>query len=642
MRFLEIVLENVGLYSGRHAFDLTTSPDDGSNVVTILGHNGGGKTTFLDAIRLALYGRKALGPRTAQSTYDDHLLRKISATASSREASITLSFVRGEGGQEIEYSVKRAWASRGKSVVESLDLIREGRPISDLERPDFAHYVEELVPPGLSQLFFFDGEKIQEIADDEGSVGLRDAIRSLLGLDIIDQLQTDLTVYTSRRADRQTSDVFERLLKEKANLEAELARQQEARAELQSSCDQAARRVERAEIAYRGEGGEHARSREDVLAQIRSAEDEHADLGIQLKRMANDLLPLSLAPDTVQRLQQASARTLETGGFTAIKRFIDTFERRENVGEIWTEQHFQELRAGIETETSGSSRYIFAEPDWILRRIDALSADRKADAAELAKRFDQTRERRAKLKLALEGFDSGHAEAALANLKEAERKLGALERDLQLCDEGLERLLRELETIERRFKTEETGLKRLAQESRGADLAVRAQGALAIFGAELLKDRVLRLETEFVECFNRLSRKKTLVSSVRIDPADFSVTLIGSDGVEIEKNGLSAGERQIYAISMLWALGKTSGRQLPIVIDTPFSRLDQSHRKAIVQDYLPSASHQVILLCTDTEMTPALADHLSPHIARTYRLEATTEARSTTLFPVSNLAEELV
>ena len=68
MRFRELVLENVGLYDGCHTFDLETVPAEGANVVAILGHNGGGKTTFLDAIRLVLYGRRALGPRTAQST----------------------------------------------------------------------------------------------------------------------------------------------------------------------------------------------------------------------------------------------------------------------------------------------------------------------------------------------------------------------------------------------------------------------------------------------------------------------------------------------------------------------------------------------------------------------------------------------
>lgn len=645
MRFREIVLENVGLYVGKHTFDLETAPADGTNVVAILGHNGGGKTTFFDAIRLALYGRRALGPRTAQSTYEEHLLKKISATAPSREAAITLSFVRVENGQEIGYTVKRAWSSRGKSVVETLDLVRGGQPISELERAEYAQYVEELVPLGLSQLFFFDGEKIQEIADEDGSLGLRDAIRSLLGLDIIEQLQTDLTIYTSRRADQETSGNIDRILAEQETLSKELAVQQDLRAELQSKCDQAARRVERSEAVYRNEGGRQALSREDVLARQRVAEAEQADLSTQLKRAANDLLPLSLAPTLVQKLHRISAEARKGTQSNAILAFIDTFEQQNHTkkgkNNIWSGQHFDDLRAEIELDARGQGPRLLAEPDWILQRLDCLADGRQKEVASLAERFDRNRKLRAKLKRELDGFDAGQAEQALAALKEAERVFGGLERHLQFCDEGIDRLLRELETMERKFKSEETALKKVAQEERGTALAARAQNALSSFGTALLKDRISRLKAEFVDCFNRLSRKKSLVASVEIDPADFNVTLIGSDGVMIEKNSLSAGERQIYAISMLWALGKTSGRQLPIVIDTPFSRLDQNHRLAIVRDYLPVASHQLILLCTDTEMTPSLAKTLGAHVARSYKLEVTSEARRTTLLPVNDLSAEL-
>ncbi|KNG91775.1 hypothetical protein ATO11_20905 [Pseudaestuariivita atlantica] len=556
-----------------------------------------------------------------------------------------LSFVRVENGQETDYSLTRAWSSRGKSVVETFDLIRDGHPISDLERSEYAQYVEELIPPGLSQLFFFDGEKIQEIADDDGSLGLRDAIRALLGLDIIDQLQTDLTVYTSRRADQDSRNVFDRLLEEQERLKSELETQQDHRAELQSSCDQAARRVERFEAAYRSEGGRQAQSREDVLAKLRSAEDTREELSAHLKRAANDLLPLSLAPSLVDRLYQSANDAREGPQRDAVHGFINAFEEnalgRASKKGCWSREHFDELRASVAKGPAESANRLWAEPDWILQRLNELSDGRRQTAANLADRFDRNRELRASLKRELEGFDTGQAEQALADLKEAERTLGGLERELQICDERIDRQLRELEVIGRKFRSEEIALKRQAQEERGSALAVRAQGALSEFGTALLKDRIARLKSEFVECFNKLSRKKSLVASIDVDPADFSVTLIGSDGVTIAKNSLSAGERQIYAISMLWALGKTSGRQLPIVIDTPFSRLDQSHRISIVRDYLPTASHQVILLCTDTEMTPKLADTLEAHIARSYKLEATAEARQTTLFPIEDLAEEL-
>ena len=64
----------------------------------------------------------------------------------------------------------------------------------------------------------------------------------------------------------------------------------------------------------------------------------------------------------------------------------------------------------------------------------------------------------------------------------------------------------------------------------------------------------------------------------------------------LHKDELSAGEKQIYAIAILEALAKTSGRHLPIIIDTPLGRLDSEHCTKLINNYFPYASHQVIIL----------------------------------------------
>jgi DNA sulfur modification protein DndD len=87
------------------------------------------------------------------------------------------------------------------------------------------------------------------------------------------------------------------------------------------------------------------------------------------------------------------------------------------------------------------------------------------------------------------------------------------------------------------------------------------------------------------------------------------------------KASLSAGEKQIYAIAMLWALARTSGRPLPMIIDTPLARLDSEHRAKLVERYFPRASHQVILLSTDTEIDEQLLKTLKPSISHSFRLD---------------------
>lgn len=73
-------------------------------------------------------------------------------------------------------------------------------------------------------------------------------------------------------------------------------------------------------------------------------------------------------------------------------------------------------------------------------------------------------------------------------------------------------------------------------------------------------------------------------------------------GQLVPKHRLSAGEKQLLAIAFLWGLASLSTRQLPIAIDTPLSRLDSTHRQNLLESYFPNASHQMILLSTDTEI----------------------------------------
>jgi len=72
---------------------------------------------------------------------------------------------------------------------------------------------------------------------------------------------------------------------------------------------------------------------------------------------------------------------------------------------------------------------------------------------------------------------------------------------------------------------------------------------------------------------------------------------------------------------MLDALAKKSGRKLPIIIDTPLGRLDSKHRQKLVENYFPSASHQVIILSTDTEIGEDYLASLQEHISHTIMLD---------------------
>jgi DNA sulfur modification protein DndD len=135
----------------------------------------------------------------------------------------------------------------------------------------------------------------------------------------------------------------------------------------------------------------------------------------------------------------------------------------------------------------------------------------------------------------------------------------------------------------------------------------------------MIERKLKQVDVELTNCLNQLSRKR-LKRLVSIHPHSFQVTIRDDHDRAVSKEELSAGEKQIYAISVLWALGKVSGRPLPIIIDTPLARLDRDHRALLGTRYFPYASHQVIVLSTDTEIDNDFVPLLGDSVARSYEL----------------------
>lgn len=142
------------------------------------------------------------------------------------------------------------------------------------------------------------------------------------------------------------------------------------------------------------------------------------------------------------------------------------------------------------------------------------------------------------------------------------------------------------------------------------------------FQRVLLSEHVGALAEAIHECFMLLLRKQNLVAGVEIDPETLRIRLIGAAGRVIPPEKLSAGERQLLAVSIVWGLSRASGRPIPAVVDTPLGRLDSSHRQHLVKHYFPFASHQVILLSTDEEIDQDFHRRLREQTSLEYRVVA--------------------
>ena len=398
------------------------------------------------------------------------------------------------------------------------------------------------------------------------------------------------------------------------------------------------RQIAKAQKAFDAEGGAAALDRNGLKQTLKEVEKRIDWLQSDLKRLAESPLPLGLAPNLMARLNDVVSQGGLSAGAEAIGEFLDAFETSDRAKASkrpnWTEGHFSALRAFIEEACDDTGDIALdADPAWIKSRIDVVDAGLRGQAADLGRELDAGRHRQAVLKNQLRNFDEGAAHEALEILKTAEYERGRAEAQLAEKEKAISSLRRQIGQLEKeRDRALDVELD-TALALHKIDLGERARAALAAYEARVLERRIVSLSKHFVDCFNGLIRKKRLLSSVRINPDTFDIALVDAEGVEVPKEALSAGERQIFAISMLWALGKTSGRDLPMIIDTPLSRLDRVHRKSLMRDYVPEASRQVILLCTDSELTPDLDKLISPFVARRYEIGVSLGDRRTHVTP---------
>ena len=239
MIFNTIVLENFGVYRGRHVIELTP-PSPSQPIILFGGLNGSGKTTLLNALHLVLYGKRARCSNRKNTSYSKFLKQNISA--GERGACLELSFRHRTQGEAHDLHIKRQWSSHdNRAARDEVFVSRDGVP-DPLLTSGWDEHLEGIAPLGISQLFLFDGEQIEALAEVSNARAiLHTAIHGLLGLDLIDRLTEDLVVLERRRQKSLKSDDEKEALNE---LEASVENIDHRLAQLRSASSAQAHHVD--------------------------------------------------------------------------------------------------------------------------------------------------------------------------------------------------------------------------------------------------------------------------------------------------------------------------------------------------------------------------------------------------------------
>ncbi len=661
MHLREIVLHNVGVFLGRHRIPLSTEP--GRPVVLVGGMNGRGKTTLLDALQLALYGRRSNSARRAGGSYEEYLASLVHHHASPAEAAVSLEFALVEDGIEVCYRVERVWVAKGSTAKESLTVWVNGRP-DPVAAERWTDIAEGLLPVEIAELFFFDGEKIEQLADPStASKVVEAAVHGLLGVGLVERLQRDLTALQRRwRVEEADHAVQEKVAGLQAELSVLAERREnlvQERAAIQNAVDESQRRLSEARHEFTRNGGDLAAQRDALereLAELSASADRHR---AELVDLAAGPLPFELVPDLLASARRQAELELESA--TAVFTLAVLDERDQVVLRVLKEQGVESegLKAiADELERDRHDRSRASEAELHLRLglqgpalFSAASAASQSDRAAAGRVIQELARVESAIADVERRIDAVPPDAVVARLAarvtEAEASAGRYDGRRLVADEALDEVSKNVNDVEAQLARI---LERYASQINAAEDRVRMQrhaekahGTLETLRERMVSRQLSVIEASVLRSFQQLLGKKGLVERLTISPEDFAVTLHGASGERLAPERLSAGERQLLATALLWGLARASGRRLPMAIDTPLGRLDSEHRRNLVERYFPVASGQMILLSTDEEIDKELLELLAPFVSRTYLLAYDDVRRATTaqegyFWEVSNVA----
>ena len=624
MYFSRIELHNFGIYKGTHEMHLSDSIGH-RNIILVGGLNGRGKTTFHDAILIALYGKQALKyisekTRSFDKLLSDYINKK--STDSDTYVAVTLCL---DDGTKLR--VKRSWSKNGKKI-EQETVVEKNDVIDKYLGDNWSYYIEEILPFGIARFFFFNNEKITQLADDTSFEQIKSSIKSAIGVSAIEKAieHTDEVIRRKKNAlqafensedyigyqevEKQINDIDERLAEATKELNT-----------LERKCESLAATLEVKEREFWSSGGDLSRNRDSIKQEMQKIASEVENIQEEILQLAVDpSTPLCMCKDLVtqsydlevslqqneairysnrlivdlykQIMTRLSQSDLDNGSLSLVKTIVnDVLKGHCNSDDnsvpvknlsATSMMLYERLVANVFQNISQRIEYLVSHID--AQESELLSLDAHLGAAD-----EKT--------LAMQLFEA---------LKSIEKEKAIADSDYHRQIESIESLKRQREIlVNKRIQL----IKAIAEKENTNDDNARIV-RYAAMSMEVMREFKIRLQSEKVdklsktttECFKNLIEKESLVSRIEIDPTSLDVTILDTDGNELLKNQLSAGEQQMFAISIVWALALTSGYKAPVIIDTPMARLDSSHRANFVTKYLPAASSQVLVLSTDEEV----------------------------------------
>lgn len=658
-----IALRNFKSYKNQ-VFDFPP-PAKGRNLVLVGGVNGYGKTTLLEAIYIGLYGEEAVIHRALDRAglktkgyghFLETALYKHALRDGEDRMEVAIEITR-PGKGSLRLTRKWFFSSGGKYDNQRL-TIETRKPDAVAWMPWKEELLPELlatyaIPPWLAPFFFFDGEKIAALADEDRTGWIASGLENLMGVVMVKELRQKLDDYSNAKL-RQSGGVDEERVSEMGE---QLARATARRTEIAEALDglriqyqQGKEERDRLTSLLRDLAqGSDARTLADVAEASARAEQEEDQYRAELRKMMFTALPLQLVRSQwhdalAEALQQEDAlaawESFRDEQQPRWQQFHDTFFSSEWISAIC---HLPNARESLEKTLSEAWESLYspkpegcADTAWhtylqpnerrqlagMRQRLSISSGGlrglvtRLEDAGAEKWRLQQERIR-------LEGANNGTDRSAeidriSADLKAVQHAMDDWSRQIEIHQNQLASLDGELPQLRATYERERKKLHEGRPERQAAQRAERVVDMIDELLPELFKLKLEALSQAATRIFRGLHHKDQ-VARIEIQ-GDGRATLLSHEGSEITLPK-SSGESQLFVLSLVGALAEVTGYKVPLIVDTPLARLSEEHCQKLVDYWAKDASRQVILLSQDKEIGAIEFERLNRNVAKSYLLQ---------------------
>jgi len=645
MKLRSIRLCNFRQFYGKTP-EITLATGD-RNTTVIHGNNGAGKTTLLNGFTWVLYEKF-----TAAFASQEQLVNKRAISEAALKESVECWVEIGFEHQNKRYQAKRlcraykteAGVEQGKSELYLQIADDDGRWLLPQQLPE--DIIGRILPASLHQYFFFDGERIEQIARSDKKADIAEATKTLLGVEVLNrsikhlkEARKTLESELSLIGDSETK----KLLKEQKQLE-------------QKSHNLVNRQVEiEQELAHHDEVKQTLSSRLLELGGAQELQQLRDELEAQ-QTLHRD--QLKQAKDNLKRaLSTRSYTVLLSPVITAFQSIVEDLRSRGELPVGIKQQFVQDLlhsrhcicgtqlqegtpayqqvaawmdKAGL-ADVEETAIRLGVQVGEIERQIPDFWADVDQQQIILA----QERAEISRIETQLDDIRKKLLTFPDEDISQLQKRLDEI--DITLRDLTLEKGANQ-QQIEQLFTDIQAIVKQISKYKMNEAKQALAQRRIAATqdAIERLIEVRTRLDNQFRTSLEK--RVQEIFTGISFTPylpkvnQNYELTLVEKTSGNEELVAASTGENQILSLSFIggiidrvrdWiqeqALMGPDSSTFPIVMDSPFGSLDEIYRRQIAQT-LPTLANQLVVLVTKTQWRGEVAQEMEPYIGREYVL----------------------